>query len=123
MVTWSWVFVCETDSAHQAVISVSQDWVPVLDQVFGQKWCADVWPVKEPGDVKATRSRVPSGEPVREESILPGNDDNQSDRLQWLKDAETLTVTFDPQQTSEMNLTGETPQITTDRETDGCRHS
>uniref|UniRef100_A0A3Q4N474 Si:dkeyp-113d7.10 n=1 Tax=Neolamprologus brichardi TaxID=32507 RepID=A0A3Q4N474_NEOBR len=28
-------------------LSVSQDWVPILDKVFGQKWCSDVWNVKE----------------------------------------------------------------------------
>lgn len=31
------------------VLSVSQDWVPILDKVFGQKWCSDVWDVKELG--------------------------------------------------------------------------
>uniref|UniRef100_A0A8C5B1L3 C2H2-type domain-containing protein n=1 Tax=Gadus morhua TaxID=8049 RepID=A0A8C5B1L3_GADMO len=23
------------------------DWVPILDKVFGQKWCSDIWQVKE----------------------------------------------------------------------------
>uniref|UniRef100_A0A3B5BFD1 C2H2-type domain-containing protein n=1 Tax=Stegastes partitus TaxID=144197 RepID=A0A3B5BFD1_9TELE len=31
------------------VLSVSQDWVPILDKVFGQKWCSDVWQIKELG--------------------------------------------------------------------------
>lgn len=26
---------------------MSQDWVPILDKVFGQKLCTDVWDVKE----------------------------------------------------------------------------
>ncbi|XP_041859573.1 uncharacterized protein si:dkeyp-113d7.10 isoform X2 [Melanotaenia boesemani] len=26
---------------------LSQDWVPILDKVFGQKWCSDVWQIKE----------------------------------------------------------------------------
>lgn len=26
---------------------MSQDWVPILDKVFGQKWCSDVWQIKE----------------------------------------------------------------------------
>uniref|UniRef100_A0A3B3U5D0 MAP7 domain-containing protein 1-like n=1 Tax=Poecilia latipinna TaxID=48699 RepID=A0A3B3U5D0_9TELE len=26
-----------------------QDWVPILDKVFGQKWCSDVWPMKAQG--------------------------------------------------------------------------
>ncbi|KAK5855720.1 hypothetical protein PBY51_007370 [Eleginops maclovinus] len=29
------------------VLSVAQDWVPILDKVFGQKWCSDVWQIKE----------------------------------------------------------------------------
>ncbi|XP_036408818.1 hypermethylated in cancer 2 protein [Megalops cyprinoides] len=33
----------------QTVLSVSQDWVPILDKVFGQKWCSDLWQVKEMG--------------------------------------------------------------------------
>ncbi|KAM4534590.1 uncharacterized protein V3H82_024505 [Fundulus diaphanus] len=26
-----------------------QDWVPILDKVFGQKWCSEVWPIKSEG--------------------------------------------------------------------------
>ncbi|KAI5608962.1 zinc finger protein 350 isoform X2 [Silurus asotus] len=99
------------DSTPQAVLSVSQDWVPVLDQVFGQKWCADIWPVKEPGEVKAERSRLPSEEAVRENSAPHSNVDSQSDRPQWLQNSEALTVTFDPQKTSEMSLTGDDVQL------------
>ncbi|KAJ8251783.1 hypothetical protein GJAV_G00225390 [Gymnothorax javanicus] len=33
----------------QAVLSVTQDWVPILDKVFGQKWCRDLWQVREVG--------------------------------------------------------------------------
>uniref|UniRef100_A0A3Q3R7H3 C2H2-type domain-containing protein n=1 Tax=Monopterus albus TaxID=43700 RepID=A0A3Q3R7H3_MONAL len=32
---------------HPPVLSVSQDWVPILDKVFGQKWCSDIWEIKE----------------------------------------------------------------------------
>ncbi|XP_042084179.1 zinc finger protein 16-like isoform X2 [Haplochromis burtoni] len=43
----------ETPQTHvperPPVLSVSQDWVPILDKVFGQKWCSDVWNVKEVG--------------------------------------------------------------------------
>lgn len=31
----------------QTVIAVAQDWVPILDKVFGQKWCSDLWQIKE----------------------------------------------------------------------------
>uniref|UniRef100_A0A672Y466 C2H2-type domain-containing protein n=2 Tax=Sphaeramia orbicularis TaxID=375764 RepID=A0A672Y466_9TELE len=38
----------EADGPDPApVLSVSQDWVPILDKVFGQKWCSDVWHIKE----------------------------------------------------------------------------
>ncbi|XP_061740299.1 uncharacterized protein si:dkeyp-113d7.10 isoform X2 [Nerophis ophidion] len=35
------------DPGHRPDISVSQDWVPILDKVFGQRWCSDDWQVKE----------------------------------------------------------------------------
>uniref|UniRef100_A0A665XC19 C2H2-type domain-containing protein n=1 Tax=Echeneis naucrates TaxID=173247 RepID=A0A665XC19_ECHNA len=35
------------DPDRPPVLSVSQDWVPILDKVFGQKWCSDVWKIKE----------------------------------------------------------------------------
>ncbi|XP_049417040.1 uncharacterized protein si:dkeyp-113d7.10 [Epinephelus fuscoguttatus] len=38
------------DSERPPVLSVSQDWVPILDKVFGQKWCSDVWQIKELGE-------------------------------------------------------------------------
>ncbi|XP_068458001.1 pinin [Clinocottus analis] len=37
----------DMDMDRPPVLSVSQDWVPILDQVFGQKWCSDVWQIKE----------------------------------------------------------------------------
>nr|XP_057904189.1 uncharacterized protein si:dkeyp-113d7.10 isoform X2 [Doryrhamphus excisus] len=36
-----------SDPAHQPDLPVSQDWVPILDKVFGQKWCSDAWQAKE----------------------------------------------------------------------------
>nr|XP_040047282.1 pinin [Gasterosteus aculeatus aculeatus] len=35
------------DPERPPVLSVSQDWVPILDKVFGQKWCSDVWQIKD----------------------------------------------------------------------------
>lgn len=35
------------DPDRPPVLSVAQDWVPILDKVFGQKWCSDVWQIKE----------------------------------------------------------------------------
>ncbi|KAF1380211.1 hypothetical protein PFLUV_G00184470 [Perca fluviatilis] len=37
------------DPERPPVLSVSQDWVPILDKVFGQKWCSDLWQIKERG--------------------------------------------------------------------------
>ncbi|XP_026180002.1 uncharacterized protein LOC113140427 [Mastacembelus armatus] len=38
----------ETDDLERPpIISVSQDWVPILDKVFGQRWCRDAWQTKE----------------------------------------------------------------------------
>ncbi|XP_066577909.1 uncharacterized protein LOC136767803 [Amia ocellicauda] len=31
----------------QSVLAVAQDWVPILDKVFGQKWCSDLWQIQE----------------------------------------------------------------------------
>ncbi|KAJ7992245.1 hypothetical protein DPEC_G00276520 [Dallia pectoralis] len=35
------------DGDKQAVLTVAQDWVPILDKVFGQKWCRDLWQIQE----------------------------------------------------------------------------
>lgn len=47
------VFCANKDLTHPADPEPppppSQDWVPILDKVFGQKWCSDVWPVKGKG--------------------------------------------------------------------------
>uniref|UniRef100_A0A8D3C9E0 C2H2-type domain-containing protein n=1 Tax=Scophthalmus maximus TaxID=52904 RepID=A0A8D3C9E0_SCOMX len=37
----------EEERRRPPVLSVSQDWFPILDKVFGQKWCSDVWQIKE----------------------------------------------------------------------------
>lgn len=47
---------------HPPVLSVSQDWVPILDKVFGQKWCSNVWEVKEPGGGGAGRDLSEGGD-------------------------------------------------------------
>ncbi|XP_074484683.1 uncharacterized protein LOC141763827 isoform X2 [Sebastes fasciatus] len=57
----------ETDDPERPpVLAVSQDWVPILDKVFGQKWCSDVWQIKElagggAGGVAGGRSLVEGG--------------------------------------------------------------
>ncbi|CAL8306356.1 unnamed protein product [Merluccius merluccius] len=44
------------DPDRPAVLSMSHDWVPILDKVFGQKWCSDVWQVKE---LEVVRGKAP----------------------------------------------------------------
>ncbi|XP_063078184.1 zinc finger protein 526 [Engraulis encrasicolus] len=39
------------DTDKQKVLAVAQDWVPILDKVFGQKWCSDAWHIKEVASV------------------------------------------------------------------------
>ncbi|CAL8272707.1 unnamed protein product [Lota lota] len=44
------------DPDRPAVLSMSHDWVPILDKVFGQKWCSDIWQVKE---LEMVRGKAP----------------------------------------------------------------
>ncbi|KAL0992457.1 hypothetical protein UPYG_G00093550 [Umbra pygmaea] len=37
------------DTDKQTVLTVAQDWVPILDKVFGQKWCSDLWQIQGKG--------------------------------------------------------------------------
>lgn len=49
-----WCVLCvmfSTDTDKQKVLAVAQDWVPILDKVFGQKWCSDAWHIKEVASV------------------------------------------------------------------------
>uniref|UniRef100_A0A087XQC5 C2H2-type domain-containing protein n=1 Tax=Poecilia formosa TaxID=48698 RepID=A0A087XQC5_POEFO len=48
-----------------------QDWVPILDKVFGQKWCSDVWPMKaQGGDGRRGDRPGPSGDLVSSTSVI-----------------------------------------------------
>uniref|UniRef100_A0A8C6MF38 Uncharacterized protein n=2 Tax=Nothobranchius furzeri TaxID=105023 RepID=A0A8C6MF38_NOTFU len=38
------------DPKQTPILSVTQDWVPILDKVFGQKWCSDVWQINKPSE-------------------------------------------------------------------------
>lgn len=46
------------DTEKQKVLAVAQDWVPILDKVFGQKWCSETWHIK---DVEAASLRAKAG--------------------------------------------------------------
>ncbi|KAM6965959.1 uncharacterized protein LKV04_018469 [Tautogolabrus adspersus] len=52
------------DPERPPIISVSQDWVPILDKVFGQKWCGD-------GDGGEVGGRSLSEDRARQVQSLP----------------------------------------------------
>ncbi|XP_062845080.1 uncharacterized protein si:dkeyp-113d7.10 [Trichomycterus rosablanca] len=98
------------DSAPSAVMSVSQDWVPVLNKVFGQSWCGDVWPLREAVEIKTERVRLSSEGSILEETTPQRNHDDQSDQPQWLGDTE-MAGNFDPPPTPVSSTTGEDGQL------------
>ncbi|MBN3314767.1 ZN436 protein, partial [Atractosteus spatula] len=69
-------------SEQQTVLSDAQDWVPVLDRVFGQRWCSELWwQVRElaPSDCQGGGADPEcflsaGSEPTREESREPAPD-------------------------------------------------
>ncbi|XP_043073010.1 uncharacterized protein LOC122323331 [Puntigrus tetrazona] len=54
----------------QTVIAVAQDWVPILDKVFGQKWCSDLWQIKEVTSSKEERTGLSSGSVTDMDSLI-----------------------------------------------------
>ncbi|KAL0166930.1 hypothetical protein M9458_038774, partial [Cirrhinus mrigala] len=54
----------------QTVIAVAQDWVPILDKVFGQKWCSDLWQIKEVTTSKEERTGLSSGPMTDMDSLI-----------------------------------------------------
>ncbi|KAK7139432.1 hypothetical protein R3I93_016539 [Phoxinus phoxinus] len=54
----------------QTVITVAQDWVPILDKVFGQKWCSDFWQIKEVTTSKEERTELSSGSVTNMDSLI-----------------------------------------------------
>ncbi|CAB1426840.1 unnamed protein product [Pleuronectes platessa] len=64
------------DPERPSVISVSQDWFPILDKVFGQKWCSDVWQIKElAGAGRGGRSQDPRWTPLEDMEVFSPDDD------------------------------------------------
>ncbi|KAK2893335.1 uncharacterized protein si:dkeyp-113d7.10 [Channa argus] len=62
------------ESERPPVLSVSQDWVPILDKVFGQKWCSDVWQIKElAGGEKDGGGGNRGGRPLGVEMVEPSS--------------------------------------------------
>ncbi|XP_016086490.1 zinc finger protein 180-like [Sinocyclocheilus grahami] len=54
----------------QTVIAVAQDWVPILDKVFGQKWCSDLWQFKEVTNSKEELTGLSSGSVTDMDSLI-----------------------------------------------------
>lgn len=59
-----------TEQDKQTVIAVSQDWVPILDKVFGQKWCNDFWQIKEVTTSKEERNELNSASVTDMDSLI-----------------------------------------------------
>ncbi|XP_070957595.1 uncharacterized protein [Oncorhynchus clarkii lewisi] len=98
------------DSDKQAVLTVAQDWVPILDKVFGQKWCSDLWQIKELASGKGGEERTgesglgivgsfPSLNALIRENLEPTPTIPLQDP-QWmpLEDMEVLSSTLDTPQ-------------------------
>ncbi|CAB1341606.1 unnamed protein product [Coregonus sp. 'balchen'] len=98
------------DSDKQAVLTVAQDWVPILDKVFGQKWCSDLWQFKELASGKEGEERTggsglgivssfPSLNALIRENLEPSPTSLLQDP-QWmpLEDMEVLSSTLDTPQ-------------------------
>ncbi|XP_072531827.1 uncharacterized protein [Salminus brasiliensis] len=110
----------ESEPDRQAVITVSQDWVPILDKVFGQKWCSDLWQIKE---LSSKEERPGSGvvtnvDSLIRESLAPTSQRNAevvaevaADPPQWLPTPDTEVATADPQCTSVSSSVGDESQL------------
>uniref|UniRef100_A0A3B4E9Z5 C2H2-type domain-containing protein n=2 Tax=Pygocentrus nattereri TaxID=42514 RepID=A0A3B4E9Z5_PYGNA len=109
----------ESESDRPAVITVSQDWVPILDKVFGQKWCSDLWQIKELSSSKEEHPAQGSGVtpdvegPIQESlaSAPQKNAEVTPDPPQWLQAHDTEVVTSEPQCTSVSSSVGDESQL------------
>ncbi|KTG44530.1 hypothetical protein cypCar_00018107 [Cyprinus carpio] len=63
-------FFSPTEPDKQTVIAVAQDWVPILDKVFGQKWCSDLWQIKEVTTSKEECTGLSSGSVTDMDSLI-----------------------------------------------------
>uniref|UniRef100_A0AAY4C848 Uncharacterized protein n=1 Tax=Denticeps clupeoides TaxID=299321 RepID=A0AAY4C848_9TELE len=87
----------------QKVLNVTQDWVPIMDKVFGQKWCSDLWKIKELKAVKAEDNTdlatgpTPNMEALIRETLDPPPPGAKTDKekLQWLE-TEPMKVVIPP---------------------------
>lgn len=108
----------------QTVIAVAQDWVPILDKVFGQKWCSDLWQIKEVTTSKEQHTGLSSGpmtdmDSLIRETLMPSCLATQR-RLElevgqppWLQadDMEVLSLSSEAQGVPVVSSTGDDSQI------------
>ncbi|XP_034046929.1 uncharacterized protein si:dkeyp-113d7.10 isoform X2 [Thalassophryne amazonica] len=89
-----------TDSTNTpAILSISQDWVPVLDKVFSQNWSRDVWQTKDLGvDSGGGRCHGAGGAEASEQNSTPSvtlepapSSPQQDPRWTPLEDMEVLS--------------------------------
>lgn len=84
------------------VLSVAQDWVPILDKVFGQKWCSDLWQIKElvsTGNEEEEAGQGSGSTGLLSEEDLKPSPSSPLQEPQWmpLEDMTVLSTTPDPQ--------------------------
>uniref|UniRef100_A0A9J8BL27 C2H2-type domain-containing protein n=1 Tax=Cyprinus carpio carpio TaxID=630221 RepID=A0A9J8BL27_CYPCA len=104
----------------QTVIAVAQDWVPILDKVFGQKWCSDLWQIKEVTTSKEERTGlVTNMDSLIRETLMPSCLATQR-RLElevgqppWLplEDMEVVSLTSQTEGVPVISSTGNDSQI------------
>ncbi|KAF4100784.1 myoneurin isoform X1 [Onychostoma macrolepis] len=108
----------------QTVITVAQDWVPILDKVFGQKWCSDLWQIKEVTTSKEERTGLSSGsvtdmDSLIRETLMPSclatqrKLDLEVGQPPWLPldDMEVVSLTSEAQGVPVISSTGDDSQI------------
>lgn len=113
-------FLAETDK--QKVLAVAQDWVPILDKVFGQKWCSEAWHIKEAvkaeGNTELTLSPLGTGQMSQMDALIretleptcpAGQRAPDTGESQWLQpeDLEVLSSPSEHQGVLAVSPTGE----------------
>ncbi|XP_041943018.1 uncharacterized protein si:dkeyp-113d7.10 [Alosa sapidissima] len=106
------------DTDKQKVLAVAQDWVPILDKVFGQKWCSDAWHLKEA--VKAEGSAglalnlgQVQGQMSQMDALIREALEPSMGQSQWLQpgDHEVLSPRSEPQGVAVVSPTDGVPDL------------
>nr|AIM47943.1 ZNF287-like protein [Pantodon buchholzi] len=102
-----------SDTGEKGVLSMAQNWVPILDKVFGQKWCSDLWQVKELQGGKTKDASLPSLDDNIPESLstaLLDSSEKVSSSLWVQPESRTrLSSSPDSQGVSVVSTTGSSP--------------